>query len=124
MAVAILSIPVGLYQIGRAHEFGSRIADFKGYILAMADMSIGNDPNSRRFISNIYPSITWESRGRVAAIRYIRHLGQTQGSAMLLRLRNDYPNSQARVNAMWQIVVNSRLNAREGALARSLAPRF
>ncbi|MBE9515177.1 MAG: DUF4157 domain-containing protein [Chloroflexi bacterium] len=119
VAVAILSIPVGLYQIGRANDFGFRIADFQGYILAMADLSSGNNPNSRRFISTLAPSATWESRGRDAAIRYVRHLGQIEGSAMLLRLRNEYPNPQARVDAMWQNVVNS-----VGALASSLTPRF
>jgi hypothetical protein len=114
---APISILAGIYSIQEAHAYGDRVAHLQGYVLALADMAEGRNPNSRRI------DTTWFNRGRADAIRFIREKGRQEGILFLLGLRRDYPSPQARVNFLWQEAIRS-LPSRERTLAEFCTPGF
>jgi hypothetical protein len=115
---APIAILAGLHMVGEAQLFRDQVAYYRGYVLAIADLSRGQNPNARPI------ETTWFNRGRAEAVRYINEHARS-AALMLIRLHQDHSSGQAVVDYLWSDIVRSRIGTEgQRSLARSLKPSF
>ena len=115
---AVLAIPAGVCVLADAPIFREQVAYYRGFVLAIADMAQPTSPTARRDEGGRFHT------GRRDAVRFIRHQGE-DGIAFLCALRYHYPSGQARVNHLWNDILQNRFTTEHDRnLARPLRPSF